>query len=156
MNLPDPHFNAAVVSIAARLMPTGYDVSADAPQTYLDMLRHYLYARRICVWSGASQTTIFGDEEVNWAFRAWHDWCHITLRQPFTLDGEERCAKEQCAHLLRWYGDSPQTRQWMEYVKAEVIGQRMHYDRHGKFPDNQMAFVLAWCLRGWPASLDVY
>ena len=35
-----------------------------------------------------ADNTIFGAPEVNYAFRAWHDWCHWMGGFDFSLYGE--------------------------------------------------------------------
>jgi hypothetical protein len=99
---------------------------------------------RIVVWSGASDATIFGDPEVNYTFRAWHDWCHWRGRLPFDFKGEQGVCEMQCGHLLSLYGDSNRTRRWCRIVDAEVIGQRLYFDRFGRLPSDQYDFVVAY------------
>ncbi|WP_448191885.1 hypothetical protein [Azospirillum sp. sgz301742] len=151
--LPDPHFDFAVQAIAHRLNPCGFDVSDDAPQDYEAMLHLYNTTGRICVWSGASGRTIFGDPEVNYAFRAWHDWCHIKAHLPFTTAGEHAAAALQCSHIKRFYGVSLRTQHWCQLVDAEVIGQRRYFERHHRFPVDQRAFDLTYIQQGPEVAL---
>jgi len=139
----DPTFNAAVLNIAATLTG-GFSVSETAPATYEELVIQIEQLHRIVVWSGASDATIFGDPEVNYAFRAWHDWCHWHGRLPFTFEGEQRVCEMHCAQLLSLYGDSDKTRRWCRIVEAEIIGQRLHFDRFGHFPSDQYDFVVAY------------
>jgi hypothetical protein len=140
----DRGFNAAVLHIASRLFPGGFDVSDDAPQTFDALTTQLRGGGRMVVWSGGSERTIFGDPAVNYAFRAWHDWCHWRGRHPFTPAGERACLRAQRRHLLALYGDGPRTRRWIALLTAEVLGQQRHFDRHGRFPDDQRAFVAAY------------
>ena len=96
------------------------------------------------VWSGASEHTIFGEPEINWAFRAWHDWCHYYGAHAFTPEGERAVFRMQCSHLLLFYGDSLRTRHWIKLLRAEVIGQQDYFYKHGHFPYDQRAFVEAY------------
>jgi hypothetical protein len=137
----DIHFNVAVLHIAQRLFPCGFDVLDDAPGTYERLICHLDSGKRMAVRSGGSEQTIFGDPEVNYAFRAWHDWCHWRGRHTFTFYGELAAYDMQCAHLVELYGVSDQTKNWQRIVYAEIIGQRLFCDRYGQFPDNQRAFV---------------
>lgn len=134
-------FNAAVLHIAQRLMPGGYDVQeVGAPDSLDQLIAHVSATGRILVWAGASDRTIFGDEEVNHAFRAWHDWCHYTHKLPFTYAGEIRVAFVQAAHLVRLYGQTPETERWVAMIFAEVIGQSAFQEATGQFPVDQELF----------------
>ena len=54
----DPLLNVAIVHIASRLLPNGFDVSDEAPDTY-EKLKAHLCAGMI-VWSGGSEVTVYG------------------------------------------------------------------------------------------------
>ena len=140
----DIHFNAAVLTICNRVLPSGYDVSAAAPETYEELIAHLDAGERMVVYSGGSERTIYGDPEVNFAFRAWHDWCHWRGRHDFSHMGERAACAMQADHVVTLYGDSPQTRRWRRILQAEIIGQREFFDRHGEFPEDQRAFVAAY------------
>jgi hypothetical protein len=140
----DKGFNCAVLTIANRLCPGGYRVSDDAPDTYEKLKAHLDLTKQMVVWSGGSETTIYADKEVNYAFRAWHDWCHYTGRHAFTVVGERAVFAMQCSHLILFYGDCYQTRLWIKLLRAEVIGQQEHFYKHGHYPNDQRAFVLAY------------
>jgi len=143
----DRRFDTAVLHIANKLCPSGYQASEDAPDTYVKLRAHLDRTKQMLVWSGASENTIFGEPEINWAFRAWHDWCHYYGAHPFTPEGERAVVEMQCSHLLLFYGDSLQTRQWMKILRAEIIGQQQYFHQHGHFPHDQRAFVEA-CING--------
>jgi hypothetical protein len=55
------------------LFPTGYDVSDDAPSTFRGLCKHLDSGGRMTVYRGGSEATIFADNEVNYAFRAFLD-----------------------------------------------------------------------------------
>ncbi len=137
----DIHFNAAVLTICSRVLPGGFDVSDKAPETYEELVAHLDAGRRMLVYSGGSQRTIYGDPEVNFAFRAWHDWCHWRGRYDFSYEGERAACTMQGDHLVALYGESSQTRRWLRILEAEIIGQRDYFDRHGIFPEDQRAFA---------------
>ena len=44
--------------------------------------------RATVIWPGASERTIYGAPEVNWAFRAWHDSVHLARECDFSRAGE--------------------------------------------------------------------
>jgi len=137
----DIHFNAAVLTICSRVLPGGFDVADDAPETYDELIAHLDAGARMLVYRGGSERTIYGDPEVNYAFRAWHDWCHWRGRHDFSPEGERAACAMQGDHLVTVYGESSQTRRWRRILHAEIIGQREYFDRHGVFPDDQRAYV---------------
>jgi hypothetical protein len=140
----DIGLNVAVLHVANTLCPGGYQVSEDAPDTYVKLRAHLDRTKQMLVWSGGSENTIYAEPEVNWAFRAWHDWCHYYGAHPFTPEGERAVFEMQCSHLLLFYGDCLQTRQWIKILRAEVIGQQEYFYKHGRYPDDQRAFVEAY------------
>src|SRR5438067_89761 len=72
----DAALNRAVLRMAAIVCPGGYDVSSSAPSSFRELVRHLDDGGRMTVYGGGSEGTIFADNEVNYAFRAWHDWTH--------------------------------------------------------------------------------
>jgi hypothetical protein len=137
----DIGFNIAVLHIANQLCPGGYEVADDAPDTYETLRAHLDLTKQMKVWSGGSENTIYADKEVNWAFRAWHDWCHYNGRHAFTVIGERAVFEMQKLHLLLLYGDCPQTHRWIDILRAEVIGQQEYFYKNGHYPHNQRIFV---------------
>ena len=143
----DVGFNVAVLQIVSRLFPCGFDVSDNAPDTFEKLQAHYQETGRILVWSGASEQTIFGDPEINYAFRAWHDWRHITESADFSPDGERTVCEKQKADIREIF-DGAQADRFCALLEAEIIGQLAHEKRYGRFPENQRGFVVAWLDRG--------
>ena len=143
----DIQFNAAVLSVAHRLFPCGFLVADEAPQTFEDLVARLDAGQPMLIWSGGSAKTIYGDPEVNYAFRAWHDWCHWRGRHDFSYEGEYAACQMQAGHLVTIYGDCTRTRWWQRILHAEIIGQREYCDVHGHFPDDQRAFVEAYLAR---------
>ena len=140
----DPAFNAVVVRIASRLFPAGFDVSEKAPHTF-DELKSLLDAdKRLVVYSGGSSSTIYADPQVNYAFRAWHDWSHWTGNHDLSFEGEIAVCRQQQAHLFELYNDTEQTRRWCKLVCAEIIGQATYHLCYKRFPNNQRGFVEAF------------
>ncbi len=141
---PDLAFNAAVMTLANKVCPTGYDISEKAPASLDDLNFAIATTRRITVDSRNSDNTIFGCPEHNWAFRAWHDWTHWITQAPFDLDGELAVAHRQCQDLALVFGHGPQTERWQRYIMAEVYGQACYLNRYGEYPTDQVAFDLAY------------
>lgn len=137
----DIQFNAAILVVCRRILPAGFDVTDNAPQTYEELVAHLIAGNRMTVYSVGAERMIYGDPEVNYAFRAQQDWCHWRVRHDFSLEGERATCEMQARHLVAQYGKSPLTRRWGRILHAEVIGQREFFDAHGHFPVDQRAFV---------------
>jgi len=136
-------FNVAVLHIASKVLPCGFDVSPNAPQDFDSLIAHHDKTGRVLVWDGASDTTIFGDAEVNFAFRAWHDSKHITARLPFTREGEIAALELQKADVRAIY-DGATADSFCALLDAEIRGQFDYCEKNGGFPENQAAFARAY------------
>ncbi|PHP65403.1 hypothetical protein CSC94_18760 [Zhengella mangrovi] len=143
----DHELNVAAMMIANRLFPAGFDVAEDAPDTYEKLKALFESGKRYVVYSGGSDRTIFGDPEVNFHFRAWHDWCHWKGAHEFTVRGEYDTFRMQHCHLVAIYGDNAMTKRWRRILFADIVGQKLHEKRTGQFPEDQFSFVKA-CLEG--------
>lgn len=139
----DPTFDEAIRTMVRETLPNGFVVSDDAPSSFRDLCQHLDRAQRMQVWSGASNFTIFGSPEVNFAFRAWHDQCHYTGRYPFTLGGEAETALLQIQQLESRFRDCNHGRRWKALILADVVGQSLFHEVQGQFPENQRRFVNA-------------
>lgn len=135
-------FERVVHAMVAELMPDGFDVSADAPDTFEGLQAHYAATGRVLVWNGASGQTIFSTPEANYAFRAWHDFTHLKFHTNFTLTGEAQTCDAQIADMLETVGRWT----WIlaPILQAEIVGQALYEAKHGKFPVNQRAFTVAY------------
>jgi hypothetical protein len=149
----DLGLNVAVMRIASRLFPLGFDVTEHAPASYEELKEHLDAGKRLIVYSGGSDNTIYGDREVNWHFRAWHDWCHYHGQYRLTFDGEAAVCALQSQHLISLYGDGPDTRRWSWIIHAEIIGQAQFYRWHKRFPDDQRGFITAYLRNSQDALL---
>lgn len=143
-NLLSRSFNVAVLQACNRVLPLGFDVSDKAPESLESLLSHYQNHGRVLVWSGASEHTIFGDREVNYAFRAWHDSRHIVGNHDFTFEGESAVCDMQVQDLLAIYGKCDAFYKFERLLIAEVIGQALFFEARGAFPENQIAFTSAY------------
>ncbi len=140
----DADFNQAILTITTHLIPQGFDISPHAPSTYAELKALVAGTGRLVVYDGASEHTIYGNPAVNHAFRAWHDFCHLAGSYDTTFSGEVAACRLQVRHLLQHYGDSDRTWRWQRIVEAEIVGQALHFERHGCFPIDQSAFVQAY------------
>ncbi len=140
----DAGLNQAILTIATRLLPDGFDVADDAPATFEELKAHLDAGRRLVVYAGGSEKTIYVDPAVNHAFRAWHDLTHYRDRQDFSVAGETAVCEAQCHQLVAAFGDVVETKRWCAILTAEVIGQRLFYQRHKRFVVDQRGFVEAY------------
>lgn len=155
MNLQKPYspfLNHVTVGITGILWPQGYDVSDEAPNTYTALLAHYAEHGRIAVSPDGSAQTIFGSADINIAFRAWHDWCHIAGDHDFSVQGEAAAAQMQQQHVRMMAFGSGISPRVVEYacllIEAEVNGQRSYYERTGRYVRDQRGFAQAYLARG--------
>jgi len=149
--------NCAVNSIANRLFPLGFDVQGVdtakvAPSTYEELCAQFATGRHV-VASEGSENTIYACKETNYAFRAWHDWCHVRGGHDFSLEGEKAVCAMQIEHLRKFYPGNPDLPKWERILEAEIVGQALYFAKHGKFPKHQRAFVEAYIRRNTAALL---
>jgi hypothetical protein len=154
----DPAFNRAVIAIARNLHPHGFDVSEHAPETLEDLKAYVDKTGRMVVYKDEAMDTIFADHEARWAFRAWHDSCHLRGMYPFTVEGERRCrpgADRRLGSALQdALGANPeQVAHWAMLIHDEVLGQVAYAVNHGgHFPTHQRAEVEAFMIDPGAAS----
>lgn len=139
-----PEFNRAVLDMCAWLMPGGYVVSWEAPQTFAALKALMHAGGPMTVWAGASERTVYADPQVNFAFRAWHDWCHWQGDYDLSIDGEAAASSMQRRLLVARYGNGDLTVRWSGIIDAEINGQAQYHARHQRFPDDQRGFVDAY------------
>ena len=142
------HYNVMVQSVCASLFGYWYnfDVTSngDSVDTLEKVTQIFNSTGRVKVWSGGSENTIFDSPEINHAFRAWHDFHHITKGLPFTPQGEILVAQEQCKDIVRLYGESTQSEYFMNILKADVIGQTEYLTKHDSYVKDQKGFTEAY------------
>lgn len=146
-------FNVIVNSIAANLYPTSFDVSENAPATWRELYDHVRSAGRMKVSNTNSEKTVFADAETNYAFRAWHDHCHLrndkgvflgegTYPGSFDWRGEVWVYQQMFQDVVKMYGYcSPYID---SLIEAEVLGQFLHKEVWGAFVEDQRAFTIAY------------
>lgn len=138
----------AIVGMSAMLMPEGYDVTAkdDADiNSFKAICDYYSKTGRVIVSSANSEHTIYSHPEINVAFRAWHDYIHITQGLKFTRKGEAKvcCVQQaQAANYLSENGASPEEIDFVvRCLHIEVVEQVEHYFETGQFVGDQVAFM---------------
>lgn len=138
----DVSFNAAIHHVANRLNPAGFDLlpDAEAPSSLEALTEYHALHHRLAVSKDYSDKTAFGDPEVNWAFRAWHDWTHQHHQLPLTFEGENAVAWLQVGHLRDLGLWTPFRQAWL---LSEVVGQAKLLRDTGSFPDDQWEFTIS-------------
>lgn len=144
-----PVFNQVVVKMCELLLPKGFDLTPH--ENKVDSLKkiqaEYERTQRVIVWSGGSANTIFGDPEVNYAFRAWHDAMHIWYNLPFSKIGEDIACKFQQRQIQGFCeGEYSKTQieLFTRILECEINGQVEYLNEHNKFPDDQRKFHREW------------
>lgn len=107
-----------------------------------DMIRFYRTTGKIAVWSGGSSHTIYGNERVNWQFRAWHDYMHIASGVCNHAHGPLGCFEPSAEYAVADYQCIGLGDELAKLVQCEVDGQARHYEVYGTFIDDQVAFTL--------------
>lgn len=139
----DRGFNVMVRRMAEIVAPS-FQRGPDAPET-LEALTSYVEKHgNIKVSDQNMAQNIFGCDEANMAFRAWHDWTHWRYQTPFTPEGERATYEHQLTDMMKVYGVDATSLRWAQMLYAEIVGQTEYKERHGVFPANQMAFDLAY------------
>ena len=120
------------------------DPVEDAPSTYQELRQWWCTsagASRFRVFSGNSDTSIYGSPEANYAFRAMHDYLHLVYRYEFDLLGELKTALKQEARL----GCLSAEEQLV--FRVDTIGQSLyHFLSGGGYVEDQRGFC-AWVYR---------
>jgi hypothetical protein len=125
--------NDAVIQAARRAGTPRFQVSDTAPQSVSEMYKAFSETGSIVVWSGGSESTIYREPQVNYLFRAWHDWTHLKTGSDFSLAGETRNAMAQMSQV----GTELQ-----RLIYIEAVLQATCYFQTGNFPVDQVAFTL--------------
>lgn len=127
----------AVFNIAKKLVKN-WRVSSDAPNSYEALKKDYAIKGIITVYDGGCDKTIYSTPELNHAFRAWHDYTHLKHDLDFSRRGEFSVCDIQL-DLLRVYNVPDY---YLNIFEADIKGQILYYNKHKKFVDNQIKFVL--------------
>lgn len=110
--------------------------------SYDKMVARWRNVGRLAVWTGASDQTIFGEPQVNWLARAWHDGIHAVIGADFTPNGERATMQEQQRQLRTMGLRKDRLTLACKIVESEVIGQVDYLVRTGSFPVDQRLFAV--------------
>lgn len=129
------------------MLEKGYEIKpfAHAPSTYNELLlMHLTYPNLLVVYDGGSANTIFSSPDMNFTFRAFHDFGHLAHRLDFQFKNEmklgELQANEIYDDLLGTVGIE-RANVVRDIVRAEIIGQIEYYQIHRRYIDDQQTYV---------------
>lgn len=113
----------------------------DLKGTFKKHLKRYEETGKIHIWTGASNNTIFGINEINYFFRAWHDLTHIENNLGYSYNEEFIVCEIQKNELPKnWILER-------DLIHAEIIGQGLYnFYNSGQFVKNQRTFTLNYLL----------
>jgi hypothetical protein len=141
-------FNKFVLEQAAKVVYSvieGYEYD-----NFTHMKNDFTLYKYIIVNSQHSENSIFADESINCAFRAWHDSCHLRANANFSPEGEQRAAMLMNYDVLNGDVDEDNVNLFLNLIHIEVIGQGKYFELYGDFPTHQMDFARGYMMgRGW-------
>jgi len=93
---------------------------------------------KIHIWTGCSEGTIFGSEEINHKFRAWHDFTHIKNNLGYSQTEEAIVSDIQKNELPKnWIFEK-------DLIHAEIVGQAHFNFLNNSFLNNQRKFTIEY------------
>lgn len=151
-------FNRLILDITQDLMPEGWDVIENAPDTLDDAIAYYEKNGRVAVDIESKHGCTVGDPEAHYAFRAWHDLIHILYPEEATFDlkGERFAADKHREEIFKRCGYTPEAAWYGALIEIEIVAQNAFMLRTGDFPADPRSFAERWLQdRKWerPASL---
>ena len=144
VNPLSPLLNSLVVTLCQSCWPSGFDISGtDAPETFKALKAEMAARGRITINSDNSDDTIYGSSSINIMSRAWHDWAHLHGGYGFDVSGEAKACRLQCEQIKQRV-PVDQAFYLCALLEADVVGQALYFQRHGRFVERQREFVLAY------------
>lgn len=147
----DAMFERATLSIARRLLPQGWRGHDKAPDNLRDLKALWANCARfgnaVIVSDLHCDRTIFSGPAANMAFRAWHDYRHITENAEFDDAGERkvhRRMEDDLCGFLAWIEDENSRARSLALLDCENIGQLDHWRVFGNPPADQRTFALGY------------
>lgn len=152
MNPVDQLFERATLAIARKLVPQGWRGHDKAPDNLRDLVAAWDNCKRIggpiIVSDLHCDHTVFSSPAVNMAFRAWHDYRHITEQAQFEHEGEYLVHDAMCHDFVVWRSEAGVAREdmWraMALLECENIGQLEYWQAYGAPPADQRTFALGY------------
>jgi hypothetical protein len=112
----------------------------DLPGTFAGHLKRFKDTGKIQIWTGASDTSIFGEARLNWLFRGWHDFTHLTNNLDYSYMNEIIVCEIQKKQIPEAWNLEK------NLVHIEIIGQALFYYKNNYFVEDQRRFTLEYLL----------
>lgn len=110
----------------------------DIEATFEAHKKRYRETKKIHIWTGAGENTIFGSPEVNAKFRAWHDYIHIIYNLGYSITEESIVCDIQRDMLPKeWSFEN-------RLIECEIKGQAYYFYKQNKFVKDQRHFTVIW------------
>ena len=110
--------------------------SSNIKQTLQNHIQRFKTTGKIFIWTGSSENSIFGSEQMNHFFRAWHDHTHITYQCGFDFAGEAMVASIQGSMLPADFVLEK------ELIMIDIVGLNEYYKIHRVFAKDQRQFTI--------------
>lgn len=148
----DALFERATLAIAAKLVPQGWRGHDKAPDNLRDLQALWGNCARIggpvIVSDQHCERTVFSGPAANMAFRAWHDYRHITENAEFDDAGERKVHNVMREDLRAYYINRrlhpDMTGRAQALLRCENIGQLDYWRAFGSPPGDQRTFALGY------------
>jgi len=121
----------------------------DIEGTLKKHIKRFEDTKKINIWTGESEKTIFASSKINHKFRAWHDFYHITKNLSYNPEGEILVCEEQKKDLPKNF-DFEKT-----LLDIEIKGQIEYFEQKNKFVSNQYNFCIEYLKNGIDGALKI-
>jgi len=112
--------------------------SEDIEGTFKAHQKRFRDTKKIHIWNGESEKTIFGDSKFNLYFRAWHDYIHIKYGFGYSQTDEAIVSDIQKNQLPKdWIFER-------ELIHAEIVGQAHYNYINNSFVKEQRLFTIEY------------
>ena len=145
----DRRLNAAILTIAERLIPRGWNV-VSAEEADAEAIWKSCEEGRPMVYDRPNSTSIFGDVEVDHAFQAVSEFCMYTPPAAHPHHRPNLCAQMMVSgldrlmsELVTLYGDDELTQRWRKAHWTHTIGRLAFLALVGSIPGNNYDFVVS-------------
>jgi hypothetical protein len=133
----------AMLYVSQDMLPKRlFHIVDESPETFLDLCGA-ISAGDLPVLGKYCEQTIYGEAIGNIFQRVFHDSIHLALREDFDAVSEYRVAMEQCRRVESRFGSLIGDILW-----ADLQGQTEHMQKYGRFPVDQVNFVVDYLRKG--------
>ena len=147
----------ATRDIVRTLLPQGYTVATNAPETLRDCREYFAAHGRPCVSDRFDPSaSIFGRDLDHYAFAAWHDYRHITGDFAFDRAGERLVNDAMIADMSAWWQQRRAYVAMSDFnracacIRANNVGRLDYWHVNDEPPPNARLFTT-----GYLAALNI-